>query len=121
MQRCGRARPARPSQFPPTQPKCKKMPVDLLYWQGAKTDNNLRASRWRSAGLAQRRLHELHRIVARPFGGSGEGADLAAVRIDQERRRHAEGATDHLEVLEHLGVRIGVIGKPLYAHVLEPC
>src|SRR3954469_4895460 len=69
--------------------------------------------------LPQRRLDELHRILARPVGGAGDGTDLAAVRIDQQRGRHAEGAADTFQILEALRARVGVIRKMRRADVLE--
>ena len=50
-----------------------------------------------NSALSQRRLDQLDRIVARPIGGAGDGADLAALGIEQQRGRHAEGAADFLE------------------------
>src|ERR1022692_3681790 len=67
-----------------------------------------------------RRLDQLDRVVARPFGGAGDGADLAALFVDQQGGRHAEGAADLLQVLERLGGRIGVIGELLDAQLLQP-
>src|SRR5450756_3211916 len=67
-----------------------------------------------------RGLDQLDRVVARPFGGAGDGADLAALFVDQQGGRHAEGAADLLQVLERLGGRIGVIGELLDAHLLQP-
>src|SRR5215510_14959276 len=65
--------------------------------------------------MRQRRLHELNRILACPFGWARQRADLAASRIDEQRCRHADGAADKLEVLEHLGVGVGVVGERLDA------
>src|SRR5215831_4440226 len=70
--------------------------------------------------LAQRRAHELERILARPFGRPRERSDLAARRVDQQCGRHAEGAADELEVLEHLGIGVRVIGKPGDADLVQP-
>src|SRR5262245_36119495 len=49
--------------------------------------------------LAQRGFDQLDRIVARPFGGTRERAQLTAVRIDQQCGRHAERLADALELL----------------------
>src|SRR5262245_46848266 len=53
--------------------------------------------------LHERRAHELDRVLARPFGRARDGADLAALRIEEDRGRHTNGAADELEVLKHLG------------------
>src|SRR5215470_18464403 len=70
--------------------------------------------------LFECRPHQLKRIFARPFGWASDGADLAALRIDQKRGRHADGAADELEVLEHLGAGVGVIAKARDPDLLEP-
>ena len=69
--------------------------------------------------LAQCRLDQFDGIVAGPFGRPCDRADFAAVRIDQQRGRHAEGAADRLQVLKHLGLRIGVVGELADADVLQ--
>ena len=61
-----------------------------------------------------------HRIVAPP-PRPRERRQFAALRVDQDRRRHAECLADQLEVLKHLGVLVGVVGKPGDANLLEPC
>src|SRR5262245_7230643 len=53
--------------------------------------------------LPQRRGHELDRVVARPFRRSRQRRKLAAVRIDQQRGRHAERLARSFQVLKHLG------------------
>src|SRR5689334_24182355 len=70
--------------------------------------------------FAERRLDELHRVRARPFGRPGERGDLAAGWIDQQGRRHAEGFADHFQVLEDFGIGIGVVGEALDTDLLEP-
>ena len=62
--------------------------------------------------LAERRLDQPDGVLARPFGGAGECAELAAVRIDQQRRRHADRLADGLEILEHLRARIRIVAEP---------
>ncbi len=70
--------------------------------------------------LRERGGDELHGIVARPFGRPRDGADLAAVAIDQQGRRHAGGAADDLQVLEYLCARVGVVVEVVDAGLLEP-
>src|SRR5262245_31047369 len=70
----------------------------------------LRHSRLTGRSPPQRRLDQLHGIIARPFGRTSQDAEFAAARIDQQRRRHAERLSHRLEVLERLGARIGIIG-----------
>src|SRR5215468_1035421 len=70
--------------------------------------------------LFECRLHQLDRIFARPFGRARDGADLTALRIEEDGGRHADGAADQLEVLEHLGAGVGVIAEPRDADLLEP-
>src|SRR5262245_11087715 len=67
-----------------------------------------------------RRGHELERIFAHPFGGPGENPELAASRIDQHRGRHAERPADRLEILEHLGAWVGVIGEAVDMCLAQP-
>src|SRR5262249_55230005 len=74
----------------------------------------------RSRLLLQRRLHQLERIVARPFGRAGQVGDLAAVGVDQQRRRHADRLADALELLKHPRAGIGVVGEPGHAGLLQP-
>src|SRR5574342_632827 len=68
----------------------------------------------------ERRGDELDGIVAGPFRGAGHRAELAARGIDQQRGRHAGGATHDLQVLENPGAGVGVIGGPTDADLLEP-
>ena len=62
----------------------------------------------------------LTRVVARPFRRPRQRRELAAVRIDDQRGRHAEGLADRFEVLEHLGGVVGVIGELVDADLLQP-
>src|SRR6185437_12725867 len=71
------------------------------------------------SALAERGPDQLERVVARPLGGARDGADLAAVRIDQHRRRHSEGFADGLEVLEGLGARVRIVGQIVHADLLQ--
>src|SRR6185437_3289053 len=71
------------------------------------------------SALAERGPDQLERVVARPFGRARDGADLAAVRIDQHRRRHSEGFADGLEVLEGLGARVRIVGQIVHADLLQ--
>src|SRR5215475_2226065 len=70
--------------------------------------------------LSQRRLDQPHAVVARPFGRSCDRSDLAARGIDQERRRHAEGKPDELEILKYLEAGIGIITELPDADLIEP-
>ena len=65
------------------------------------------------ASFPERRLDQPERVLARPFGGTREEAEFAALRVDQQRRRHAERPAGRLEVLENLRARIGVVAEPL--------
>src|SRR5579864_6490211 len=73
----------------------------------------------RSGAVGNRRAHQFHAVVARPFGGAGHVADLAAGAVDQQRRRHAEGLAGGFQVLEYARARVGIIGEPLDADLLE--
>src|ERR1700745_1716095 len=68
----------------------------------------------------QRRSDELYRVSACPFGRARHRADLAAGRIDQQRRRHSSGTTHRLEVLKNLGAGIGIVAQPTNADLFEP-
>src|ERR1700719_2999086 len=63
------------------------------------------------ASAPERGGHQLDSVLARPFGGAGKRSDLAAIGIDQERGRHADRPADRLQVLEHLGLGVGVVGE----------
>ena len=71
------------------------------------------------ASPPDRRGHQLQGILARPFGRPGEHAELATLRIDQERGRHAERPAHGLEILKYLGARIGVIGEVIDPRLVE--
>ena len=70
--------------------------------------------------LLQRRLDKSHRILARPFSRTGQRRHFAALAVDQQRGRHAEGSAALLQILENLGGRIGVIGEGIDADLLQP-
>src|SRR5215475_14510654 len=70
--------------------------------------------------LCERRAHQLERVLARPFSRARNGADLTAERINQNGGRHANSATDELEILEHFGAGIGVVTEMRDADLLEP-
>src|SRR6266568_351605 len=72
------------------------------------------------ASPADRRRHQLQGILARPFGRPGEDAELATLRIDQERGRHAERPAHGLEILEYFGARVGVIGQVIDLRLAQP-
>src|SRR5215813_3806486 len=73
-----------------------------------------------SALAPKRRRHQLQRILARPFGGACDRADLAPGGIDQHRRRHPSGASRHLQALKNFGAAIGIIAQPIDADLPEP-
>src|SRR5215475_11905836 len=50
--------------------------------------------------LAECRVDQFDRVLARPFGGSSDGANLAPLSVDQQSCRHAEGAADGFQILE---------------------
>ena len=62
--------------------------------------------------ISRRRLDQLDRVVAGPFGGAGDGGDLAALAVDQHRGRHAQGPADALKILKNLGFLVGEIAEP---------
>src|SRR5262245_10130363 len=70
--------------------------------------------------LSKRCLDKPDRVLAGPFSRSSNGGDLAALRIDQKGRGHAEGATDSFEVLKDSGRRIGKVGEFLHADLVQP-
>jgi argininosuccinate lyase len=70
--------------------------------------------------FVERRAHELHGVIARPFRWSRHRAEFATGRIDEKRGRHSGGAAHHLQVLKYLGAGIGIIGEPADADLLEP-
>ena len=70
--------------------------------------------------MSERGLDELDRIVACPFSRSGDGGDLATLRIDQKCRRHAERTADGLEILKHACRRIGKVSQLLHANLVKP-
>src|SRR5438874_4765621 len=77
----------------------------------AEHDQRARRSAYKHALLSQGRLDEPHSVLARPLGGPGDRSDLATRRIDEQRRRHAEGAADQLQILKYLRGRIRIIDK----------
>src|SRR5262245_42964733 len=68
----------------------------------------------------ERSRHQLHRVLALPFGPARDGADPAACGVDQWRRQQAGRAPADLHVLEYLGARIGIISETVDADLLEP-
>src|SRR5450631_3784709 len=52
--------------------------------------------------LRERCPHECDGLLARPLGGTGEIADVAARAIDQDRGRQSDRAADALQLLKHV-------------------
>src|ERR1700761_8068452 len=76
----------------------------------------------RSSGLlnvVDRGADQLDAVVARPFGGARHIADLAAMRADDQRGRHAERLAGLFERLEHLRAVVSVIGQVADADLFE--
>src|SRR5260370_38491706 len=59
-------------------------------------------------------------ISACPFRRSCYRADLATGRINEERRRHPQRASDALQILKNLGAGIGVVAELINADIPEP-
>src|SRR6185312_3542817 len=60
---------------------------------------------------SERRVDQLDGVVACPLGGTRNRSDLASLRIDQQRGRHAERAANGLEVLKTSRGGIGVVSE----------
>src|ERR1700732_106648 len=61
-----------------------------------------------------------HPVRTCPFRRPGNGADLATGWINEERRRHPDGAPDCFQVLKNPGAGIGVIGELVHSAVPQP-